>query len=107
MFKINSPGFHVQNLAIEKYGGGVFASVAELSGKTESLQFTMEFETLSSSKINLGNFHRNRVWRMVPLIRLNDKSVWEELPFLPVQVCAEIGGKSRDVVREKLTGFNI
>ena len=63
---------------------------------TKEIKLYITFNQLSTSVINHGNIHDARQWDLLFLTKSNNENLWKKLAYLPIQVCAEVTGRTRD-----------
>ena len=96
VFRIQDPkGMKVIFIQTERYGR-VIARKGILPATTNEFSFTAVFHTLSSDKLNEGTIHSYRPWNFIVYLKGRFESKWKLLESLPVQVCKEVTGASRD-----------
>ena len=95
-FEINYPDrFVSETIQLEGYRG-VLGFTTSVEPETKEINLYVTFKQLSTSVINHGNIHDARQWNLLFLTNSNNKNSWKELACLPIQICAEITGKTRN-----------
>ena len=72
------------------------------------MKLHVTFNQLSTNIMNHGNIHEARRWNLLFLTKSNNEDLWKKLAHLPIQVCAEVTGKTRDPqIRKRMKRHDI
>ena len=107
-FGVNYPhSFVYETMQLEEYKDVLgFTSPVESTARKMKLHLT--FNQLSTNIINHGNIHEARRWNLLFLTKSNSENSWKKLAHLPIQVCAEVTGTTRDPkARKRMKRYNV
>ena len=95
-FRIKEPkGMKVKFIHSGEFGR-VVARIGSVPIEAQELALTVVFHVLSNDRLNSGNIHSLRQWNFITYIKGCMESEWKILSSLPIQVCKEITGTTRD-----------
>lgn len=102
-FAINYPDrFVTETIQLKEYND-VLGFTTPVESTTKEMKLYVTFNQLSTNVINHGNIHEARQWNLLFLTKSNNENLWKKLAYLPIQVCAEVTGKTRDPQVRKRT----